>query len=82
MQLDFADRGLPDTRLIERFLLSLNGVLYAKAWERHGQILASVTVLEDAHCDDTGLQEACMAELGPSLTPALIMIERAMRPAA
>jgi len=71
-----------DTRRIESFLLCQEGVVDANVWTKNTSVLARVTVMNDACCDETGLQSACEQALGKNLTPSMIMLQRALRPAA
>ena len=71
-----------DTRRIEDFLLCQAGVVDATVWIKGPNVLARVTVAETEGLDETQLRNACNDQLGPQLTPSLIMLQRALRPAA
>lgn len=82
MPLHVVTRGELDVRRIEGVLLAQDGVVDALVWTKNGMILARVTVSDHYGLDETSLRKACESELGSSMTPALIMVERALRPAA
>lgn len=82
MHLYIASNDEIDTVKIERFLMVQDGVVDARVWVQNGTVLARITVVEDVICDEGDLRTACERELGSSNTPAIIMLQRALRPAA
>jgi hypothetical protein len=82
VHLYIAPNGDVDTLKIEKFLMVQEGVVDANVWLQKGSVLARVTLVEDVHCEEGDLRSACERELGSSNTPTMIMLQRALRPAA
>lgn len=82
MVLHIAPTDDVDTGRVESFLLCQDGVVGANVWLKNAKLLARVTLVNDSNCDGTDLQAACEKALGPNLTPNMIMLQRALRPAA
>lgn len=59
-----------------------DGVVDANVWFQNGTMLARVTVVDDVTIEEGDLRTACEQTLGRENTPALIMLQRAYRPAA
>lgn len=66
-------RGI-DPKLTENFLLTQPDVIDASVWFTHGNLLAHVTVLDEADLNAVALQSACMEELGIHQTPREIRL--------
>lgn len=71
-----------DTSTIEKFLLVQDGIVNAVVWLKNHSILARVTVTEHSGFDETDIRGMCERKLGKALTPHMVMLERALRPAA
>ena len=71
-----------DTVAIEKFLLCQEGVVNAIVWVKNNTILARITATEFSDFDEVGIKNLCESELGPNLTPHIVVLERALRPAA
>lgn len=82
MHLYLASEHDTDVAAIERVLMRQDGVIDASVLERMGRIVANVTVRHDSHFHETDLMAVCDRELGSGHRPAMILLQRAMRPAA
>ena len=67
---------------VEEFLLSLDGVLDVSVWASNGSPVARVTVEANSTLSEPDILQACLTELGPKASPRLLMLRRALRPAA
>lgn len=82
MHLYLASNDDVDTLRIKRFLMIHDGVVDATVWQQNGSVLARVTLMDDVYCEEGDLRSACERELGSKNTPTMIMLQRALRPAA
>lgn len=82
MGLYIAYSGEVDTYRIMDFLLGQDGVVDADVWVKNQSVLARVTVTDHHGLDETNLRQACEDELGPEMAPNMILLQRALRPAA
>lgn len=82
MSLYIAPRDEVDTFRITGFLLCQDGVIDADVWIKNQAVLARVTVADHQGLDETDLRHACERELGAAMTPNMILLQRALRPAA
>lgn len=73
-------RGI-DPKLTECFLLTQPDVVDASVWFSQGNLVAHVTVFDEADVNGRSLQALCMDELGVHQTPREIRLSMA-RPRA
>lgn len=71
-----------DPTRAERFLREQAGVLSASVWTARERLMACVTVVEGSELTPNGLWSACQQALGPVDSPAMIVLETALRRAA
>ncbi len=69
-------------KLTEHFLMDQKEVMDASVWWSRGNLLAHVTVLDDARVDERQLQRDCLEKLGVHQTPRVIVLIQAGRHAA
>lgn len=82
MHLYLASNDDADHTAVQKFLLGQFGVVDASVWTKNGSLLASVTLAEESQCGEADLMVACRRALGPENTPQMILLQRALRPAA
>lgn len=82
VHLYIASNDVFDTAAIEKFLLEQDGIINAVVWVKNSTILARITATESSTIDEYDIKNRCQSELGPELTPHIVVMERALRPAA
>lgn len=68
-----SSRGLAAT---EQFFTQFDDVVLAQVWARGDMLLSRVLVTETSTLSGQDLKEACARELGKSLTPDFLLLER------